>query len=61
MKRKNVELMREIRLWTRDLVIPAIVAGAYMYSSPEVKQTVRDGIENFKNKFRKNPEIKIYK
>ena len=46
MKRKNIDTMREIRLWTRDLIIPAITAGIALMSYPQTRRTV----VNIKNK-----------
>lgn len=61
MKQKNIDAMREVRLWIRDIIIPASIAIIYVKSDPKTEQYLNDKWENFANKFRKNPKIKIYK
>lgn len=60
MKRKNIDAMREVRLWVRDLVIPATMSVIYIKSNPDIDRYLTEKWENFTNKFRKNPKIKIY-
>ena len=61
MKRKNIDAAREARLWIRDIIVPATGLVIWVRSNPEARRYVDDKLEAFANKFRKNPEIKIYK
>lgn len=40
MKRKNIDTMREIRLWIGQLVVPAITLATTTLAIPEVRQAV---------------------
>lgn len=60
MKRKDIDTMREVRLWVRDLVIPVTMSVLYIKSNPDIDHYLKDKWENFTNKFRKNPKITIY-
>lgn len=40
MKHKNIEAMREIRLWIGQLVVPAVTLAVTALSIPEVRQAV---------------------
>ena len=61
MKQKYIDAARETRLWIRDIIIPAGMLAIYLKSNPEAERWLNDKWEIFANKFRKNPEIKIYK
>lgn len=40
MKYKNIELMREVRLWGGQIIVPLIVGGVALWSNPEVRNNV---------------------
>lgn len=40
MKRKNIDAMREVRLWIGQIVVPAITLAATTMAIPEVRQAV---------------------
>lgn len=40
MKRKNIDTMREIRLWIGQLIVPAITLATTTLAIPEVRQAV---------------------
>lgn len=46
MRRKDIDTMREVRLWVRDIVIPAGTAAIALMSYPATRNTVI----NIKNK-----------
>lgn len=37
---KQIETSREVRLWIRDIVVPACTLGAALMAIPEVRQAV---------------------
>ena len=55
---KQIEQMREARLWIKDIVVPVIGAAAIVISVPEARTAVGDSIKNAKEyiaqKFKKN-------
>lgn len=40
MKRKNIDTMREVRLWIGQIVVPAITVAGSALAIPEVRQAV---------------------
>lgn len=40
MKRKNIDAMREVRLWIGQIVVPAVVTVGSVMAIPEVRQAV---------------------
>lgn len=40
MKRKNIDTMREVRLWIGQIVVPAVTMAATTMAIPEVRQVV---------------------
>lgn len=61
MQRLNVERSREIRLWIRDLVIPAALITGAILSNAEIRGKIRRGfysvedkIHEFKNSRKKH-------
>lgn len=52
--RQKLDRSREIRLWIRDILVPAVGLAATALSIPEVRDMVNDKIkdtrENFKRK-----------
>lgn len=63
MKRKNIDAMREVRLWIGQIVVPAVVTVGSVMAIPEVRQAVavkanqwKESVEN-KIKREKKREI----
>lgn len=40
MKRKNIDTMREVRLWIGQIIVPAVTLAATTMAIPEVRQAV---------------------
>lgn len=40
MKRKNIDAMREVRLWIGQIVVPAVTLAASTMAIPEVRKAV---------------------
>lgn len=61
MKRKNIDTMREIRLWARDIVIPAVTIIGGALTIPEVREAVATKAnqwkESIEKKIKKEKEI----
>lgn len=47
---KQIEQAREIRLWIRDILVPATLAATTVLSIPEVRQAVSAKVTEIKNK-----------
>lgn len=56
----RIERSREARLWVGTILSVVVPTAMYIESHPEVKQSLEDRWERFANRFRKNPEIKVY-
>ena len=61
MKQKTIDAMREVRLWTVQIVVPTIVIAGTILSMPKVRQTIAEKIKDvktsIKNKFNKEKEV----
>lgn len=57
MTHKQIEASREARLWIGQVIVPAVTAGVWLMSNPEVKRTVTHKTnqikESIKNRFNK--------
>lgn len=64
MTRKQLDTMREVRLWVGQMIVPGVTLGASLMAIPEVRNTVcwkvqqvkcsvRDKKEKIKQKFDK--------
>ena len=57
MKRKNIDTMREIRLWVGQIVVPALITAGAVMQIPGVKEgmdeKIRQTKESIARKFRK--------
>ena len=40
MKRKNIDTMREVRLWIGQIIVPGLTVAASALAIPEVRQAV---------------------
>lgn len=49
MKYKHIYAAHEIRMWFKEVIIPAVGIGVVLYSSPQVREAVKDGVSNAKN------------
>ena len=47
---KQIEQAREIRLWIRDILVPATLAATTVLSIPEVREAVSAKATEIKNK-----------
>lgn len=58
MKRKNIDAMREARLWIRDIVVPGVGVLGSALMIPEVREAVaakaNEVKEKINSKFKKN-------
>ena len=52
MTNRQIETSREIRLWIRDIVVPAIGVGAtVLWLHPEIKDNIKTKVDEVKSKF----------
>lgn len=40
MKRKTLDIMKAVRLWTGQMIVPGVTQGASLMAIPEVRNTV---------------------
>lgn len=61
MKRKNIDAMREVRLWIGQIVVPAVTVVGSALAIPEVRQAVATKAnqwkESIEKKIKKEKEI----
>ena len=50
---KQIEQMREIRLWITQIVVPAVMVGTTVASIPGVRQGVKQKFEDVKHSIKK--------
>ena len=51
---KQIEASRELRLWIKTIIIPAIAGVLYLdYRYPSIKYTIKDKITGIFSKFKK--------
>jgi hypothetical protein len=54
---KRIQAAHEVRMWLKEVIIPAVGIGIIAYSNPDVRKCVGDGFkkakESIKSKFRK--------
>ena len=52
MTNRQIETSREIRLWIRDIIVPAIGVGAtVLWLHPELKEKIKSKVDEVKSKF----------
>lgn len=63
MTRKQLDTMREVRLWVGQMIIPSVTLGAALMANPDVRnmvswkaQQVKYSIQNKKNKMKEKFE-----
>lgn len=49
MRRKDIDTMREVRLWIRDLIIPIGTGAVILFANPDTRNLIVDGFNNAKN------------
>ena len=49
MRRKDIDTMREVRLWIRDLVIPIGTGAAILFANPDTRNMIVNGFNNAKD------------
>ena len=49
MKRKNIELLHETRMWLAQVIIPVVTGTIVLASNPEVRGNVVEAATNAKN------------
>jgi hypothetical protein len=49
--RQKLDRSREIRLWIRDILVPAVGLAATALSIPEVRDIVNDKVKDVRNNF----------
>lgn len=52
MTHKQIDAMREVRLWIGQVIVPALGVGAVLMTNPAVKQTVMETCEKAKMKIK---------
>lgn len=46
---RMIETSREIRLWTTQIIVPAVVVGIALWQIPEVRSWVKDRIDDVRS------------
>lgn len=49
---KQIEQMRETRLWVTQIFVPAILIGGVIVTNPNVQRAFNDSCEKVKNKIK---------
>lgn len=48
MNYKQIETSREIRLWIKDIIVPAVIGGAVIFSNPDARNWAKEKGQNIK-------------
>lgn len=48
MNYKQIETSREIRLWIKDIIVPAFIGGAVIFSNPDARNWAKEKGQNIK-------------
>ena len=56
--RQKLDRSREIRLWIRDILVPAVGLAATALSIPEVRDMVNDKVKDVRNTFERKRTAK---
>jgi hypothetical protein len=57
--RQKLDRSREIRLWIRDILVPAVGLAATALSIPEVRDIVNDKVKEIRNNFERKRTAKL--
>lgn len=49
MRRKDIDTMREVRLWIRDLIIPIGTGAVILFANPDTRNMIVNGFNNAKD------------
>jgi len=49
MRRKDIDTMREVRLWIRDLIIPIGTGAIFLWANPDTRNVIVNGFNNAKD------------
>lgn len=49
MRRKDIDTMREVRLWIRDLIIPIGTGAVILFANPDTRNLIVNGFNNAKD------------
>lgn len=49
---KQIETSREVRLWVKDIIVPAIVTAGMLMTVPEIREPVKAKVSEIKEKIR---------
>lgn len=58
MKRKNIDTMREVRLWIGQIIVPGVTLAATALSIPEVRSAVATKANQWKETINKKNKKK---
>lgn len=56
--RQKLDRSREIRLWIRDILVPAVGLAATALSIPEVRDMVNDKVKDIRDGFERKRAVK---
>ena len=56
--RQKLDRSREIRLWIRDILVPAVGLAATALSIPEVRDIVNDKVKDIRDDFKRKRTAK---
>lgn len=54
MSYKTIETMREVRLFTTQIVVPAVIIGLALYADEDIRGAVKRKLSGIKHKFVKH-------
>lgn len=49
MRRKDIDTMREVRLWIRDLIIPIGTGAVILFANPDTRNLIVNSFNDAKN------------
>lgn len=61
MKRKNIDTMREIRLWVGQIIVPGVTLATTMLSIPEVRSAMASKVNEVKTSINRKNRKKNFK
>ena len=61
MKRKNIDAMREVRLWIGQVIVPGIITFGAVMQIPQVRDSVVNASMKAKDKVAESKDKIVYK
>lgn len=61
MKRKNIDAMREVRLWIGQVIVPGVITFGAVMQIPQVRDLVVNASMKAKNKVAETKDKIVYK